>query len=153
MTETYGIMLQNEFFENLKAVVRYIVTSREKIYIHCTEGKDRTGVISAIILLILGVSKEEIYRDYLLTNKTNNRKAYLLYFAILFGKFNLKDAKKARDLYLAKSEYLDVLFDYISDNYESVEDFVYNGLDLTEKEVEGFKQYMLEHDVPMRGAM
>lgn len=144
MSETYKIMLQKEFFENLKAVVRYIVTSREKIYIHCTEGKDRTGVISAIILLMLGVSKEEIYRDYLLTNETNTRKAYLLYFAILFGKFNINDARKARDLYLAKPEYLDVLFDFIDTNYESLDDFFYKGLELTEEEVDGFRQFMIE---------
>jgi protein-tyrosine phosphatase len=35
---------------------------------HCTAGKDRTGVAAALILLALGVSREDVARDYLLTN-------------------------------------------------------------------------------------
>lgn len=35
---------------------------------HCTAGKDRTGVAAALILLALGVSDQDVRRDYLLTN-------------------------------------------------------------------------------------
>ncbi|EGO00634.1 hypothetical protein SERLA73DRAFT_178494 [Serpula lacrymans var. lacrymans S7.3] len=34
---------------------------------HCTAGKDRTGVLAALILMILGVSDEDISTDYSLT--------------------------------------------------------------------------------------
>ncbi|MCJ8010218.1 tyrosine-protein phosphatase [Paenibacillus sp. KQZ6P-2] len=37
---------------------------------HCTAGKDRTGVGSALILLALGVSEQTVMEDYLLTNET-----------------------------------------------------------------------------------
>ncbi len=36
---------------------------------HCTTGKDRTGWAAASTLLFLGVSEEDVYHDYLLTNK------------------------------------------------------------------------------------
>jgi protein-tyrosine phosphatase len=36
---------------------------------HCTAGKDRTGLAAAFILLALGVSREDVERDYLLTNQ------------------------------------------------------------------------------------
>ena len=36
---------------------------------HCTAGKDRTGVLAALILGILGVDDEEIMGDYILTNQ------------------------------------------------------------------------------------
>lgn len=39
------------------------------IVIHCTAGKDRTGVSTAFLLSILGVSREIIEADYLLTNR------------------------------------------------------------------------------------
>jgi protein tyrosine/serine phosphatase len=39
------------------------------IVIHCTAGKDRTGVSTAFLLSILGVSREVIEADYLLTNR------------------------------------------------------------------------------------
>lgn len=36
---------------------------------HCTAGKDRTGFAAALILLALGVSRETVLADYLLTNQ------------------------------------------------------------------------------------
>ncbi|EPL3138011.1 TPA: tyrosine-protein phosphatase [Pseudomonas aeruginosa] len=36
--------------------------------IHCTSGKDRTGFAAAIILLAVGVEREVIIEDYLVTN-------------------------------------------------------------------------------------
>jgi hypothetical protein len=36
---------------------------------HCTAGKDRTGVLAALTLGILGVDDQEIMRDYTLTNQ------------------------------------------------------------------------------------
>lgn len=35
---------------------------------HCYAGKDRTGVLAAVILGLLGVSQEDIVQDYVLTN-------------------------------------------------------------------------------------
>jgi len=36
---------------------------------HCTTGKDRTGWAAAALLLLLGVSQEDVFVDYLLTNE------------------------------------------------------------------------------------
>ena len=36
---------------------------------HCATGKDRTGAIAVLLYLLLGVSKEDIMEDYLLSNK------------------------------------------------------------------------------------
>jgi len=40
------------------------------VYFHCTWGRDRTGVLSAVILLALGASRDEILRDYRLSEAT-----------------------------------------------------------------------------------
>lgn len=37
------------------------------IYFHCTYGRDRTGVLAAVILLVLGATPDEIMREYQLT--------------------------------------------------------------------------------------
>jgi protein tyrosine/serine phosphatase len=34
---------------------------------HCTAGKDRTGIVAALVLALLGVSDEDIVTDYVLT--------------------------------------------------------------------------------------
>ncbi len=41
--------------------------------LHCTAGKDRTGVSTAFLLSVLGVSREIIEADYLLTNNDVDR--------------------------------------------------------------------------------
>lgn len=40
---------------------------------HCTAGKDRTGVLAAMILSILDVDQEQIMADFELTNQTLNQ--------------------------------------------------------------------------------
>ena len=52
------------------------------LLIHCTTGKDRTGWATAVLLSALGVTREDIYREYLLTNEH-----LLPTFTGLFGKF------------------------------------------------------------------
>ena len=41
---------------------------QEGLVYHCSAGKDRTGMTSALILMALGVDDDTIARDYLLTN-------------------------------------------------------------------------------------
>lgn len=41
---------------------------------HCTDGKDRTGVASMLILSALGAGHDTIIRDYMLTNQYNEKK-------------------------------------------------------------------------------
>ncbi len=45
------------------------------VVLHCTAGKDRTGVSTAFLLSVLGVSREVIEADYLLTNLDTERQA------------------------------------------------------------------------------
>ncbi len=45
------------------------------VVLHCTAGKDRTGVSTAFLLSVLGVSREWIEADYILTNVDTNRQA------------------------------------------------------------------------------
>ena len=45
------------------------------VVLHCTAGKDRTGVSTAFLLSILGVSRDVIEVDYLLTNLDTERQA------------------------------------------------------------------------------
>lgn len=49
--------------------------SDDALVIHCTAGKDRTGVSTAFFLSVLGVDRSYIEADYLLTNRDVPRQA------------------------------------------------------------------------------
>lgn len=40
------------------------------VYLHCTYGRDRTGVVIALWLLVLGASRDTVMQDYLLSAKS-----------------------------------------------------------------------------------
>jgi protein-tyrosine phosphatase len=48
------------------------------IVVHCTAGKDRTGVAAALVLAALGVPRSTLVTDYVLTNEAVDLRAHLL---------------------------------------------------------------------------
>lgn len=50
------------------ALEAILMRSDKPILIHCTAGKDRTGFTVAIIQLLLGVPRDKVFEDYVLTN-------------------------------------------------------------------------------------
>lgn len=51
------------------AVFKQLEQDHLPLLYHCTAGKDRTGVFSALLLLTLGVPEKTVLADYALTNK------------------------------------------------------------------------------------
>ena len=49
------------------AVRRVLDPSSQPVLFHCAAGKDRTGVVAALVLSVLGVPDEEIVADYVLS--------------------------------------------------------------------------------------
>ena len=47
---------------------RLLEEHRVPLLFHCTCGKDRTGIAAMLVLLALGVSREDAIADYMLTN-------------------------------------------------------------------------------------
>src|SRR3546814_4427265 len=50
---------------HLHLLIEAIIAGEMPMLVHCTAGKDRTGVTIAVLLLALGVSREDVVRDYL----------------------------------------------------------------------------------------
>ncbi|HRU95896.1 MAG TPA: tyrosine-protein phosphatase [Ruminococcus sp.] len=60
--------------ENMHNVWRTIAEAESGILFHCTAGKDRTGVVSAIILMACGVDEESIVHDYVISREYNKER-------------------------------------------------------------------------------
>ena len=58
MTELYISMVTKDSLENLVKVLKFILTLPEEkfaVVFHCTAGKDRTGIVAALLLSFLGL--------------------------------------------------------------------------------------------------
>ena len=51
----------------MRLAVQAIVEAEHPLVVHCTAGKDRTGLVAAVLLGALGVGDDDIVRDYALT--------------------------------------------------------------------------------------
>ena len=65
--------LVNDQGHRFGELFEHLLQSDGPVLFHCTAGKDRTGVAAALILLALGVPRELVMQDYLLTNEVFRR--------------------------------------------------------------------------------
>ena len=69
LSSTYLWLLHNSGPRVAQAITAIAESSGAGVVFHCSAGKDRTGVIAALILEVLGVDGKTIADDYLLTNQ------------------------------------------------------------------------------------
>lgn len=115
--EQFVLNFQEEykaFFENLMA------GNKTPLMFHCTAGKDRAGFASAMFLAALGVDRETIVKDYLLTNEMTG--VTLESMKEIYG-----DNDMAVCMYYissVQSEYINKAFTTIEKEYGSVENYL-----------------------------
>lgn len=111
---------------------------------HCSAGKDRVGVGTALLLSALGVPREVIREDFLKTNlyleeEMQHMVRYLETKTIVDNRV----MDKVRILYKVKGEYLDMVFDTIEKDYGSMEYFMKKALYLNPKAIDTLKNKYL----------
>ena len=57
-----------EFAEEYQKIYSKIAETDQVIYLHCSAGADRTGLVTFMLLALCGVQYEDIARDYMFTN-------------------------------------------------------------------------------------
>lgn len=68
MRELYRALI-NDQAHRFAELFAQLLQADAPVVFHCTAGKDRTGVAAALILLALGVPRDVVVQDYLLTNQ------------------------------------------------------------------------------------
>lgn len=89
--------------------------------IHCAAGKDRTGILIALLLSVLGVSKQDIVDDYVLTEilRPNRIDAFASRFIAVD-----RDPEIARTLFEAPAEAMEGFLGYLDDTYGGVAEYL-----------------------------
>lgn len=111
--------------------------------LHCTAGKDRAGFASAVVLLALGVSEEDVIEDYLLTNEyRGGYNRFILRVVPLYSLLRTS-ADDLAPLLEARESYIRAAFDEIHRDYGSVDAYLTEGLGVTAAERERMQTTLL----------
>lgn len=121
-----GLPMLNELVLRFGAPgIRYVLElcadrTRHPVAFYCTAGKDRTGIIAAIILAVLGVPDEDIVEDYSLSANVyaemNDHKA-------MVGALSQRNLNPKTFLGAPRQVMLDTLVD-VRENYGSVKGYL-----------------------------
>lgn len=132
LTDSYTHIMIDQNPEIFGQVLRYLADAANlPAIIHCTAGKDRTGVTIALLLSLLGVSDEIIAADYTLSNR------YFPFFHA-FAQRALAPVRwlqvTATDIYpllVANAETIRATLNYVRSRYGSIEIYLrdYAGVD------------------------
>jgi len=113
---------KSEFGERIVAALEIIAESKNHpLVFHCAMGKDRTGILAAVLLSVLGVKDEDIIEDYSLSTP---------YMEELLERIN-SDPKMAEGikqlpdyLWEASPESMELFLSTLRQEYGSIEDYL-----------------------------
>ena len=141
----FNIILVKEFTEEYREFFRHIVDNGgEPLLLHCTAGKDRAGFGSAMILTVLGVPREKIIEDYLLTNTYVSDHVDRKLLETELKTFFRADSDNLRKINLVEERYIQAAFDTIDSHWGGMDQYIAEGLNLTEEDINKIKDYYLE---------
>ncbi len=135
--QSHYVFYVNQHKEKYSLFLKNIAIGEIPMVFHCFAGKDRTGFASLLLLGLMGVKKDIIIEDYLLTNK--------YYKGPTSGNnWNKTISDKIKPLFEARIDYINAAFNEIEGRYEKIEDFVVKELNIGLEVVDVIKNKILE---------
>jgi len=111
---------------------------------HCRGGKDRTGFASMLLLLALGVKREQIVEDYVLTGVIRTARNELKYKQYQELTSNQDFLNYLMSMIETRREYIEASMDLIKEMYQSVDDYMIRHFELTKEELQAMRTFYLE---------
>lgn len=111
------------------------------IVICCALGKDKTGVAAALILSALGIDREQIISDFLLSNQLIDYDIFLPNVEVYFSDSDVQETMTA--MLSAHQEVITCILDRINKQYGSVNHFLEKEVKLTSRKREKLKEILL----------
>lgn len=131
--------------KSLKKIFRTLLDPDSyPVVIECSTGKMRTGLVTALLLSSLGVNYELIVQDYELSNNYFN-----ITRSCKYGYSLPENAQEAiTALYTSRGDYLDATYEYVTDKYESIDDYMNAKIGLSSKDIKQLRSILLQKPEP-----
>jgi protein-tyrosine phosphatase len=129
-------------------ILARLLSAQGASMVHCSAGKDRTGVFSALLLLTLGVPRETVIEDYLLTNRYVLAEDSIARTAVVYQKLLGLDRpppiEVLKPVMSVDRSYIEAAFETIDKKYGSFDEYRRKKLNLSDPEVEKLRARYLE---------
>ena len=148
MKKTYAHMAVSEFALSQQKLLleRLLNPGRKAVLFHCTAGKDRTGGFASIFEAILGVDKDDILEDYLLTNEASkeNIDRMIAHITSRPGLDKERVIPALQAMFGARESYFNAFMEEAERVYGSLDGFMEKALGIGEEEKNRFRKLYLE---------
>ncbi len=145
MIEMYRLMLESgEPVECLKKALRLIIDNEHCIIWHCSGGKDRAGIVTMLVLSLLGVSREVIIKDYVVSQKFTRKKFFWNKFGLVIAPLTMRFKKILFAIMDAKPVYIAATIDGLNEKYGGVTEYCKQKLGVTDEDIKIMKEKYLQ---------
>jgi protein-tyrosine phosphatase len=139
----YGF-IPYQFTKQFQAIFAQLLAGKVPIVINCSGGKDRTGVASALVLTALGVPRETVVEDYLLS-KVHFRPRMAAESPVGADRRWQNMAPELMDVLRGVEQtYLEAAFAAIDEQSGSLDEYFHGELGLARADLEQLKSLYLE---------
>lgn len=138
-TDFYGAMANPLTVGQMRRVLHTLFDRGQRglgTYYHCSGGKDRAGVTSFLLLMLLGVDRERALEDYRLTNVSRDAHIQPVYQRFLRLCGDEDRAWEITNEHRAKSENIETFLAAVDERYGSFDAFVRNQLGFSDEYLE-----------------
>lgn len=133
LSDLYLYMLDDSQGE-FKKIFRYILDYKESATLfHCSAGKDRTGLVAAILLLLVGVEEEDVIRDYCLSEEN---------LKLIRERFSVENDPALQAFLNARPEDIGPFLDHLRIDYGGAEAYLFH-IGMSAEEIESLKAILV----------
>ncbi|GAM84227.1 hypothetical protein ANO11243_022210 [Dothideomycetidae sp. 11243] len=132
-----------------REILKFVAQGEGACLVHCTAGKDRTGVLVAVILLLLGVDRRVVAREYSLTDLGLAAlkpvyKERLLQTDALKG-----DEEGVERMISSREENMRDTITMMDEKYGGAEGYVKKVVGLTQDDIEAIRRNLSSNEKPI----
>jgi protein-tyrosine phosphatase len=147
MRQIYSTLpFRPRLLERLRRYFKELAASDQPALVCCMAGKDRTGWAVALVQTALGVHRDDIFADYLLTNSAGDNEGRI---AALAGDLEVRFRARLDDQALqvvasVSDEYLLEAFGAVAASYGDISDYLHTVLQVTPQMRDALRGHFVE---------
>lgn len=130
--------------ESYREVFLRLADGQVPLVFHCSAGKDRTGVAAALLLTHLGVDRETIVADYLISDSFFEQCRKFVTADDMGVSLRAVDAQVWEPLLRAERAYLETMFATVEEKMGSIGHYLRHTLGLSEATLQQVRENLLE---------